>query len=136
MPFRCHHRFAHDMREIGADCEIPIQTDSTQGWSGNETSTDSKESAEDADNKADDHEINRADMGVGNWEKHGLFRTPAKKPQQKRGYILKHNGLTNDEQNRDAGVSVAMLMLEPMQPASQKIQNQKEIADNEQRIDA
>ena len=81
MPFCCDHRLADDVRQIGADGEVPVKTYRAQRRARDKTAAHSKEAAEDADEKADDYEIDRTDVRSGNWKKHGLFRAAANEPQ-------------------------------------------------------
>ncbi len=83
------------MRQIGANCKIPIQTDQAQGGPGNEAPAHSEKSAHNADHEPDDDQIDRADVRAGNWEKHGLSGTTANETQQARGHILKNNSLAD-----------------------------------------
>ena len=76
MPFRRHHRFANDVGEVGADREIPIQSDGAQGRPGNKTAADAEESTENPDHKSDNREIDRADVRAGNWKKHIYSERP------------------------------------------------------------
>ena len=70
MTFRGHDRFSDDMREIGADGEIPVQPDSAQGRTGDETAADAEKPAKYADHKSDDSEIDWADLRVGDRKHH------------------------------------------------------------------
>ena len=83
------------MRQIGADCKIPIQTDQTEGGAGNEAPAHSEKSAHNADQEPDDNQIDRADVRAGNWEKHGLSGATANETQQERGHILKNDSLAD-----------------------------------------
>src|SRR5438477_13172970 len=123
------------MRQISADREIPVQADCPQCRPGDETATNAKKAAQNADHESDYDQINRADVGAGDRKEHGLFRAAANQPQQKRGHILEKNRLADHEQNGDAGVSVAMILFELLQSFSQKVQHQKEIRDHEHSVD-
>ena len=92
-------------------------------------------SAQDTNDKADNHEINRVDVRVGDWKKHELFPAASEEAKQKRRHRVQDNGLAGDEQNGDAGISIAMLRFEPIQPVPQEIKNQEEIANDQNRID-
>ena len=70
MAFGRDHRFADNVGEIGPDGEIPIQTDRAKSRTGNETPAHPEESAENPDEKANDREIDRADVRSGDWKKH------------------------------------------------------------------
>ena len=54
MALRGDDRFADDVREIGADREIPVHPDRAQRRTGDETSADAEKTAQDADQKSDD----------------------------------------------------------------------------------
>ena len=82
MPFCRYHRLSDDVREIGADREIPIQADQAQGGASNETPTNPKESAENPDHKSDNHKVDWADVRPGNWKKHGLFGAAPNEAEQ------------------------------------------------------
>ena len=83
------------MRQIGAHCKIPIQTDQTQGGAGNEAPAHSEKSAQNADHEPNDDQIDRADVRPGNGKKHGLFGATANETQQERGHILKNDSLAD-----------------------------------------
>jgi hypothetical protein len=70
------------VREIGADCEIPIQADEAQGGTCDETSSNPKKSAEDPDEKPYNDQVDRADVRSGNWKKHGLFGAAPNEAEQ------------------------------------------------------
>src|SRR6266487_1608223 len=86
-----HDRFADNVRKIGADGEVPTQPDCAKGRAGNETSTNTEKAAQNPDDESNDHEINWADVRVGDRKKHNLFRAAANQPQQKRRHILENN---------------------------------------------
>ena len=85
------------MREIGADREIPVQTNEAQGGARNETSSNPKKSTENPNKKPYNDQIDRADVGPGNWKKHGLFGAASNEAEQKGGNTFENNGLTDDE---------------------------------------
>src|ERR1700720_3483102 len=116
-----HDGFADNVGEIGADREVPIQSDRAQSRPGNETAAYPEKAAENADYESDDDQINRADVRTGDGKKHNLFRATANQPQQKCSYILKKNRLADHEQNGGTGVSVTMMNFELVQPAAQKM---------------
>jgi hypothetical protein len=62
VPFRCHHRFSDDVRKVSTDGEIPIQTDETQGRTGDKAPAHSKKPAEDANEEPNDDQIDRTDV--------------------------------------------------------------------------
>jgi hypothetical protein len=72
---------------------------------------------------------------AGNWKKHDLFRATANETQQKRGHTFKNNCLTNDEQDRYAGVCVAVANFELMQSLTKEMEDEKKIAEDEKGID-
>ena len=57
------HRFSDDVRQIGADREIPIQTGEAESRARDEAPANSEESAKDPDEKSDYGQIDGADMG-------------------------------------------------------------------------
>ena len=59
---RCHHRFADDVGQIGADSKIPVYAGEAQRWSGNKTSAHAEEPTEKADDEADYDEIDRINV--------------------------------------------------------------------------
>src|SRR5215475_12282596 len=63
------------MRQIGADCEIPVQPGEAQGGHCDETPTDSEEAAKNTDKKTDRHQVDRADVRPGNRKKHRFTRS-------------------------------------------------------------
>ena len=70
MPLRGHDGFPDDVRQVRSDREIPIQTHRAQGWAGDETSTDSEKTSQDANDEADHSQVNGADLRVGDREQH------------------------------------------------------------------
>ena len=103
------------MRQVGAHCKIPIQTDQAQGGARNETPAHSEKSAHNADYEPNDDQIDRADVRAGNWEKHGLSGATANKTQQERGYILKNDSLAEVKfEQQDLGYPVFGCDLAPI----------------------
>jgi hypothetical protein len=72
---------------------------------------------------------------VGDWKKHDLFPTAPQQPEQNRGYRIQNNGLTSYEQDGDERIKDAMPRFELVQPAAQKMEDQKEITCDKDRID-
>ena len=70
------------MRQIGTDREIPVQTDEAQGGARNEAPAHSKEPAKDSDEEPYNDQVDRADVGPGNWKKHGLFGATSDEAEQ------------------------------------------------------
>ena len=130
-----YNRLADDVRQVRANRVIPIHSHQAQRRAGDETSADAKKSTQDANDKADNHEIDRVDVRVGDWKKHELFPAASEEAKQKSRHRVQDNGLAGDEQNGDAGISIAMLRFEPIQPVPQEIKNQEEIANDQNRID-
>src|SRR2546423_15533049 len=62
VPSYRHHGFSDDVRQIGADCEIPVQTGEAQCRPRDETSTPSEESAKNADDKSGGRQIDGTDV--------------------------------------------------------------------------
>src|SRR6266849_3460840 len=60
-----------------------------------------------------------------------LLCAPADNSQQERGHIFQHDRLPDDKKNGHAGVGVAVLNLELMQPSAEKMQHQEKISDHE-----
>ena len=129
-----HHRFADNVGEIGADREVPIQSDRAQSRPGNETAAYPEKAAENADYESDDDQINRADVRTGDGKKHSLFRAPANQPQQKRGHILENDRLADHEKDRNAAISISVAGFQVMEPFTKKVKNQKKISDHENGI--
>src|SRR5260370_32669911 len=75
--FRRRYLCSDDVRKIGADGEIPIQTDQTQGRTSDKAPAHSKKPAQDANEEPYDDQIDRTDVRPGYWKKHGLFRATA-----------------------------------------------------------
>src|ERR1041385_8784275 len=134
MAARGHHRFADNVREISPDRKIPIQTHQPQRRPGDKTSAHTKKSTENADDEADNRQIDRANLRAGNRKIHDLLRAASQAAQQERGHTLEHDGLADDEKNGRASIEVAMVVLQTVQPAAQQMQNQKKIGHHEQRI--
>ena len=84
MAFRGDDRFADDVREIGADGEIPMHPDRAQRRPGDETPADAEKSAHDPDEKPDHDEINRADVRPRDREMHGEERDHSERPRMSR----------------------------------------------------
>jgi hypothetical protein len=63
VPFRGHHRFSDDVRQISADCKIPVQTGEAESGARDEAPAHSEESAKNADKKSDYRQIDGIDMG-------------------------------------------------------------------------
>src|SRR5437588_12773883 len=70
MTLRCHHRFADDVGQIGADSKIPVYAGEAQRWSGNKTSAHAEEPTETADDEADHDETDRINVRPGDRERH------------------------------------------------------------------
>src|SRR5205085_6349945 len=105
-----------DVGQVGANREVPVQTDYAQRRAGDETTADPKKTAQNTDDKPDDDQINRADVRAGDGKKHILFRAVTDQPQQKRGHILEDDGLADHEQDGNAGIAVTMILFEALQP--------------------
>jgi hypothetical protein len=129
-----HDRFADNVGEIGANREVPIQSNRAQSRAGNETAAYPEKAAENADYESDDDQINRADVRTGDGKKHSLFRAPANAPQQKRGHILENDRLADHEQDRHAAISISVAGFQLIEPFTQKMENEKKIADDESGI--
>src|SRR5881227_4328016 len=112
------------MREVSSNRVIPIYSHQAQCGSGDETSADTKEPAQNSNNKSDNSQINRVDVRVGDWKKHELFPASPQEAKQERRHRIQDNGLTGDEQKGYPGIDVAMLYFEPVQPTTKQMQNQ------------
>src|SRR6266446_10998294 len=130
-----HHRFTDDVGQVGPDGEIPVKSHRAQGRAGDKAAAYSEESAENADEKPDDRQIDRADVRAGDGKKHGLFRAPAEKTQQKGRQGFEHDGLADDEENGHASISVSMAHFQLMQRFTEEMEDEKEVADDEKGID-
>jgi hypothetical protein len=64
-----------------------------------------------------------------------LLGATSNEANQKSGETFKENGLPDDQQNRERGIEIPMMSFELVQPLSQQMQNQKEVGDNNNRID-
>src|ERR1041385_9054950 len=131
---RCYDRLADNVCQFSSNCVIPIHSHQAQGRTGNETSADTKKPAQNSYEKADNGQIDRADLRVGNWKKHTLSPPAAQKAEQKRRDRVQNDGLTGNEQERDDGVGDSMLRFQMEQPLAEKMKNQEEIDDDENRI--
>ena len=65
-----HHRLADDMRQIGADGEVPVHPDCSQRGPGDETAPDPEKPAQDPNQETDDNQINRTDVRSRDREMH------------------------------------------------------------------
>src|SRR4051812_21847770 len=93
------------MGQIRSDGEIPIEPDRAQSRARDEAPANSEKSAQDADQKSNRSQIDRADMRVGDRKIHCLFRAaPAKESEQPGGYALEENGLADDQNDGGQGV--------------------------------
>jgi len=72
---------------------------------------------------------------AGDGKKHGLFRAPAEKTQQKGRQGFEHDGLADDEENGHASISVSMAHFQLMQRFTEEMEDEKEVADDEKGID-
>src|SRR5207248_10475987 len=79
MTLRCHHRFADDVGQIGADSKIPVYAGEAQRWSGNKTSAHAEEPTENADDEADYDEIDRINVRLRDRVKHYSERHPRRR---------------------------------------------------------
>src|SRR4051812_41459260 len=98
MPFRRDDRFSHDVGEIRSDGKIPIKTNRLQRRARDEAPAYAEKSTEDSNNKPDHRQVDRADVRIGDWEKHRLLRTAAaEESQQPGGDALEKDGLADDQ---------------------------------------
>ena len=137
MTFRRNDRFADDVREIGADSKIPVQSDRAQRRPGNETAADAEKTAEDSDQKTNDREINRADLRVGDRKHH---RNHSERPPCSRRIkpVVTHfeqDGLPDNQNDGNDGINVDVSFLEIVKPIGQEMQDGEEVTDDEGGID-
>ena len=119
----CDDRLANNVRQVRSDRVIPIHSHQAQRRTCNETSAYAKKAAQNPNNKADNDQIKRIDVRVGDWEKHDLSPTAPHEPEQNRGYRIQNNGLTSYEQDGDDRIKNAMLRFEPVQPVAQNMED-------------
>src|SRR5437868_8265226 len=86
MTFRGHDGFTDDVREIGANGEIPIEPDGAQSRPGNEAAAHAEKTAENSDDESGRGEINRADVRAGNWEMHHSVRPLSKRSRSEESH--------------------------------------------------
>src|SRR5439155_15693459 len=101
---------------------------------GDKTSADAKKSAQDTNDKADNHEIDRVDVNVRDREKHDLPPAAAQEAKQQCRHRIQGNSLPGDEQDCDYRIRVAMPRLQVVQPFAQKVKNQEKVAGDQNRI--
>src|SRR6266480_6995796 len=111
------------MREVSSNRVIPIYSHQAQCGSGDETSADTKEPAQNSNNKSHNSQINRVDVRIGDWKKHELFPASSQEAKQQRRHTIQKDGLPYDERKGYSGIDVAMLTFEPIQPVTQKMKN-------------
>src|SRR5881296_1464624 len=121
MLFRRYDRFADDVRQVRSNRVIPVHSHQAQRGASYETSADAKEPTENSNDKADNRQINRVDVRVGDWKKHELFPASPQEAKQERRHRIQDNGLTGDEQKGYPGIDVAMLRFKVVQPLAQEI---------------
>ena len=131
----CDDRLANNVRQVGSDGVVPIDSHQPQRRTCNETSAYAKKAAQNSNHKADKDQIKRVDVRVRDWKKHDSSPTALKEPEQNRGYRIQNNGLTSYEQDGHKRINDAMLRFEAVQPVAQNMEDQKEIACDKDRID-
>ena len=119
----CDDRLANNVRQVRSDRVIPIHSHQAQRRTCNETSAYAKKAAQNSNNKADNDQIKRIDVRVGDWKKHDSSPTAPQEPEQNRGYRIQNNGLTSYEQDGDDRIKDAMLRFEPVQPVAQNMED-------------
>jgi len=65
----------------------------------------------------------------------GLFRAALQQPEKKAREDFEDDRLNEDQDNRDERVGVFVMLEERRQPFSEEVQNKKEIADHQDRVD-
>src|SRR4030095_9876387 len=124
---RCDDRLANDVRQVRSNRVVPIDSHQAQRRPCNETSAYAKKAAQNSNHKADNGQVQRIDVRIGDWKKHDLPPTARQEPEQNRGYRIENNGLTSDKQDGHERINDAMLGFELIQPVAQKMQDQEEI---------
>src|SRR5438093_7507899 len=124
MLFRRYDRLANDVRQVRSNRVIPVHSHQAQRGAGYETPAHAKEPTQNSNDKADNDQINRVDVRVGDWKKHELSRAAAQEAKQKRRHTIQENGLPNDEQKGYPGIDVAILRYEVITPLAQDMKNQ------------
>ena len=64
-----------------------------------------------------------------------LSRATTNETQQKRGHILENDGLPDDKQKGDPGISVSVTDLELMQSLPQEMQHQEKVSHDQRGVD-
>ena len=63
-----------------------------------------------------------------------LFGATANEAQQERRHVLKQDGLADHQQNGKTGVGITMVLRDSLQTFTQKVENKKEVANDENGI--
>ena len=126
MAFHRDDRFANDGAGLSHG-EIPIEPDGSQRGTGDEAAADAEESAENADEKSDYREIERADVGIRDREEHGLFGTAAEEAQEPGGDAIEQDGLDDDQDKRDGGVKLDVIKMQILEPTGEVVEDQEKI---------
>jgi hypothetical protein len=58
-----------------------------------------------------------------------------KEAEQKSGDGFEHDGLPDNEENRDQPVEADALFIEVRQPVAEEVENEKKVSDHEERVD-
>src|SRR5947207_15518373 len=122
------------MSQVCPNRVITTYSHQAQRGDGNETSADSEEPTQNSNDKADDDQINRVDIRVGDREKHQLSPTAPQEAKQEGRYRVQCDRLTGDKQKRDRRINVATLRLKVEHPVAQEMKNQEEVANDGDRI--
>src|SRR5438128_5167511 len=121
MLLRRDARLATAVTQVRPNRIIPLPSPQAQCVASNQTYADTKEPTQNSNDKADNRQINRVDVRVGDWKKHELFPASPQEAKQERRHRIQDNGLTGDEQKGYPGIDVAMLRFKVVQPLAQEI---------------
>src|SRR4029453_7394627 len=121
----CDDRLANNVRQVCSDRVIPIHSHQAQRRTCNETSAYTKKAAQNSNNKADNCQIKRIDVRIGDWKKHDSSPTAPQEPEQNCGYRIQNNGLTSYEQDGDDCIKDAMLRFEREKPVGKQMKDTK-----------
>ena len=133
-----HDRLADDMREIGADGEIPVHPDCAQRRPGDETAPDAEKPAQDPDQETDDHQVNRTDVRPRDREMHrekDHSERPRKRRKRKVVTHFEENGLADDQADGDESVKLDVFLIKMSQPVGQKMKDKEKVDNNQDAVD-
>jgi len=64
-----------------------------------------------------------------------LLGAASNEANQKSGDAFKKDGLSDDQQNRNQGIHIAVVNFELVQPLAQQMQHQKKVGNDKKRVD-